>query len=491
MLVKSCLVFGKDGTTPADVRISDGLVKEIGNLSPLEGEGVIDGSGRLMAPGLVNAHYHSGECFNKGVYENFPLELWFIFSHNVLCTSRKSEREIYLRTLLGCMEMLKSGVTSVVDMIFEAPWPTPESISAIMRAYRDAGMRCRLIIGMADKPFYQTIPLLPERLPNDLRDALDKSKELPAQEWMALARQVVSEWHGAEKGMLSIGMGPSAPHRCTEELLEQAAGFAEENNLPLHVHCLETKVQAVSGGYYYGKSMVKYLQEIGLLSGRTSLIHAVWPSQKDIEIVSNSGISIVHCLLSNLRLGSGISPIPRMLKAGVNIGLGTDGAGCNDSLDIFELMKMVALIHKVHGPNYEEWLKAEDAWEMATTGGARCAGFSGVGNISVGSKADLVLLKLDSPSLTPLNNCLRQLVYSLPSRYVDKVIAGGKLVVDNGKLTLIDEQKVWAEVKEIAQDLKSGQSKLFSCSDQLFQIGKEIYRNLTEKDVGYSRYISF
>lgn len=487
MLVKGGLVFRNGDVCMADVRLEGDHVSSIGILEPLKAEEVVDARGMLITPGLVNAHVHSGENFNKGMFENLPLELWFIFSHQIVGASRPSPREIYIRTLLGSIEMLRTGTTSVVDMLYEAPWPTRESISAVMQAYLDAGMRCCLVIGSADKPFYDTIPVNMSLLSPELKEAIDQEREPPLEYWTDLIDEVFKDWQGKES-RLSIGVGPSAPQRCTDRFLIEMARVADEKNLPLHTHCHETKIQAASAPIYYGKSMVGHLSDIAFLSPRTTLIHTVWLTGEDIELMARTGTSAVHCLLSNLRLGSGICPVPQFVRRGVNIGLGTDGAGCNDSLDMFEVLKMTALVHKVHGPDYRDWLTAESAWEMATIGGARC-GFLKTGEISVGAAADLLLLNLNTPQLLPLNHALRQLVYTVPSRSVEKVLVGGKVVVDRGRILSINEEEILQEALELAKRRKAGFAEVQRQGRQILPCVEEAYSRLIAEEVGINAYI--
>jgi cytosine/adenosine deaminase-related metal-dependent hydrolase len=306
---------------------------------------------------------------------------------------------------------------------------------------------------------------------------------------MALVDAVRRRWNGTDNRLM-VGLGPSGPQRCSDRQLELTAAYAREHNLHIHIHTLETKTQAYSGQLYYGKTIVEHLADLQFLSPRVSLNHAIWLTEHDIDLIAESGASTTHNLLSNFKLGSGISPVLEMLARGINVSLGTDGKSSNDSQDMYEVLKTVALLHKVHGPEFTRWLGAPEAWRMATLGGAKSVGMEGqVGTIAEGQRADLVLFDLDTVPFTPLNNPLNQLVYCLPSGTVDTVIVEGQVVVRNGTTTRVDEREILREGAELGRSFVARSEGAFELARRIFPSVAAGYRHAVSQDVGVRRYI--
>lgn len=411
---------------------------------------VIHGTRRLAMPGLVNAHVHSNENFLKGRLDNLPLEVWLNYSYPVLAAPPQSPRTVYIRTLLSAIEMLKTGTTCVVDMVYEFPQITEETAAAVFEAYRDAGMRAVVLFGMENKPYHEILPLNMEKLRPDLKTALADAPLRTTDEWLSFCEAQAKRWNGTAH-RLTLGLGPSGPQRCTDDFLQGLAALASDLDAPLHIHTLETRMQVATGRLFYGRSLVEHLARLNFLSHRSHLIHAVWLSPRDIDLVGEYGAGVIHNPLSNLKLGSGVAPVPTYLERGINVALGTDGKSSNDSQDLFEVTKITALLHKLHHPEFRDWITARQAFAMATAGGARAAGLErDIGVLEVGRRADLVLLDLDTPPFTPLNNPVNHLVYCNPGSSVREVIVQGELVVKEGRLTGVNEQAVYAEANELA-----------------------------------------
>ncbi|HWM08185.1 MAG TPA: amidohydrolase family protein [Solirubrobacteraceae bacterium] len=434
------LVRGGDVLLPdrtlarADILVRGGEIAAVGER--FDGDGpVLDATNTIVAPGLVNAHYHSGENFNPGLYENLPLDVWFVHSHQVTRTEPMSADAIYTRTMLGAAQMLRSGTTAVVDFLFEAPEITLETLEPVVRAYRDAGMRATILLGVNDKPFLESLPLRPEE-----RAAAGAEARPPSLERiLEVGRAAVERWH-EPGGMIGIGWGPSAPQRCTEALMDATMEHARAAGLVWQTHVLETKTQAVTAREWHdGGSFVDALEARGLLGPEATLVHTVWLSERDIALMAERDVAAVHCLLSNLRLGDGIAPLPALMEAGVHVALGTDGRGCVETLDMLELTRMTALVHKARGLHYDAWPEAADVFDLTTRGGSRCAGHGDrLGRIEPGCRADLVLLRRDTPTFTPLHDPLRQIVLGATAADVSGVVVDGRVVVDGGDLVGVD-----------------------------------------------------
>jgi 5-methylthioadenosine/S-adenosylhomocysteine deaminase len=490
MIVKGGQVLQPDGTARRqDIRIEGGMIAGLEPGADGEDDEIIDARGRLVAPGLINTHCHSNENYFKGCFDNLPLELWLLFSYPLLATPRQTPREIYVRTMLGCIEMLKSGCTTVVDFLYEFPEMTNESVAAVMQAYLDSGMRVLLIVSAADKVYYETTPIAMELLTPELKAKIDAEPIPSAEESLQLTDAVRRRWHDLENRLM-VGLGPSGPQRCSDRQLQLSAEYAARHDLHIHIHTLETKMQAYSGQLYYGKTIVEHLADLQFLSPRVSLNHAIWLTERDIDLIAASGASTTHNLLSNLKLGSGISPVPEMFARGINISLGTDGKSSNDSQDMYEVLKMVALLHKTQQPEFETWPGAAEAWQMGTLGGAKSVGMPGqVGTIAAGQRADLVLFDLATVPFIPLNNPLHQLVYCLPSRSVDTVIVEGQVVVSGGVLTRVNERDLLQEGMELGKSYVSSSEPAFELARGVFPSVAAGYRHAVSQDVGVHRYI--
>jgi 5-methylthioadenosine/S-adenosylhomocysteine deaminase len=409
-----------------DILIRDGEITEIGrDLQAPAGCDVLDASDMVVVPGLINAHMHSGENFNPGLYENLPLDIWFVHSHQVVRTEPLSAEGIYVRTLLGASLMLRSGTTCAVDFLFEAPEITLETLEPVVQGYRDAGLRATILLGVADKPFAESLPLGPLA-----GDAAAREAPTPRlEEIMKLAEEAVDRWH-EPGGMIGIGLGPSAPQRCTPELLDATLTFARARGLAWQTHVLETKSQAVTAREWHGKSFVELMAERGMLGPESTLVHTVWLTDRDIELMSAHHTPAVHCLLSNLRLGDGVARLPAMRDAGVRVALGTDGRGCDETLDMLELSKMTALVQKARGGDYRDWVTAREALEMCTANASICTGHGErLGRIEVGARGDVILVPKSSSALVPMHDLARQLVFGLAGGDVHTVVVNGRVAV--------------------------------------------------------------
>jgi 5-methylthioadenosine/S-adenosylhomocysteine deaminase len=484
LLVKDGCLLRSDGTLArADVLIADGVIAQIGGQieAPPEAE-TVDARGMIVAPGLINAHMHSGENFNPGLYENLPLDLWFVRSHQVTRTEPPSRDAIYARTLLGAMLMLRSGTTAAVDFLYEAPEITLDTLEPVVQAYRDAGLRATILLGVADLPFAASLPL------GDADGAVAHEPPPPSLESiMELARAAVERWHEPD-GLIGIGLGPSAPQRCSPELLTATMAFAASRGLVWQTHVLETKSQAATCRDWHGETFVERMHKQGLLGPAATLVHTVWLSDGDIELMSRTGCGSVHCLLSNLRLGDGVARLPALMRAGVRIALGTDGRGCDETLDMLELTKMTALVHKARGGDYRTWPTAADALGMATIGGSRIAGHGErLGRIEVGAHGDLILFRKSSPAFTPLNDPVRQLVFGAPSRDLDTVIVAGRVVVENGSVTAFNDVWLMDQVHEHAHEAVGGTQS--PGAEELMREVREMYMRIDARELEIDAYL--
>jgi 5-methylthioadenosine/S-adenosylhomocysteine deaminase len=449
-----CLVQDESGAWQGlrrSLELRDGRIAALHGAAPppAAGETVLDAQGMLCVPGLVNAHTHSPDNLIRGNAPDLPLELWSL--HSAAGRERRSSREVYLAALLGSVEMLRGGVTTVLDHVRFSPAMAPEMLDAVAQAYRDGGMRAVIAPVLADRAVADTMPLTDEDLDGADIAAYGRRAAMPATEQIALVEDFVRDWHGHD-GRLSAAVGPSAPQRCSDALLTAAAELAGRHDLALHMHLLETRPQRELGFRLYGRGTVAHLHGLGVLGPRASFAHALWLEPGDAALMAEAGAALVHNPVSNARLGSGAFGLRRIRDAGLRVALGTDSACCNDSNNLLETMKAATLLSRQQSPVPEEWVSPSDVLAMTTSGGADVLGLGGVtGRIAPGMAADLTLLRIASPAFAPLLDPVRQLVLGESGAAVDTVLVGGRTVLRHGRCTLLDEAAIWAEAQALAE----------------------------------------
>lgn len=466
-LIQNATVITMDpvsGSDPVrrDIRIVDDVIESIApTLEPVAGDTVINGTDKLVIPGLVNAHTHSWEALYKGRYDNLPLELWMALCYPILGNSRVEPDLIALRSKLFAIESLKSGVTTLVDDVLENPDQDFEQLTAVFDAYDEVGVRANISGHIISKPFTDTLPFMDEYLPPAVAAQVRTLTVPTAAEYLALSRRAFETLDGRGDGRLRYMVAPSAPQRCGEDVLVGATALAKEFDAEFHIHVLETKTQLVTGTEKYGQSLVRYLSGIGALVRNTTFAHGIWLTPEDIEMVADAGASVSHNPISNMKLGSGIAPWRELLNAGVNLGLGTDGCSSSDSPRLLDVIKATALLHKVTEPDFTAWPTVGEVLHAATLGGARSAVREAtIGSLEAGKQADLVIFDLETLAFTPRQKLDVQLVYSENGSSIETVMVAGRIVVDHGTITTIDEAAVRAELGERLVELRAWQDRL-------------------------------
>src|SRR5690349_1331562 len=285
---------------------------------------IIDAERLIAIPGMINSHCHSPANLVRGMMPGRPLEIWRTYYRASLRDMR--EEDFYASALLGGMEMLKNGATTVLDHFFGNQACRFMGAGAAIEAMRDLGLRHVVALTMSDKNYEDTIPLSKEaKAQTDEIERMSRSEAKPAREWLRECEEFIDSFH-APGELTTCCPGPSAVQRCSDELLTGAGEIARKRNLPMHIHLAETKAQAVVGQQIYGTSLLQHLSTVGALGPNVSLAHSIWIEPQDVEVFAASGATPVHNPASNLRLGSGLARVREFLKAGANVGLGTDGA---------------------------------------------------------------------------------------------------------------------------------------------------------------------
>jgi cytosine/adenosine deaminase-related metal-dependent hydrolase len=438
----------------ADVLIQDDRIAQVGpGLEADRVDRVIDASDMLLMPGMVNAHIHTEQNSFRGRYPGLPLEILMLYAYPLTGAAPLDSEAIYLRTLLAGIESLKSGVTSILDDVMEVPTQGLEQLGSVFRAYDDIGMRANVSGHVINRPFFETIPYLEDTLPEALKEKFLRMPPLSLDAYMDFCGEAVARYHDTSNGRLRYVVAPSGPQRCTEELLGTVAEFSRSTGVAFHIHILETRVQRVTGSRLYGKSLIQLMADLDALHERTSIAHAIWIDDGDIDLIASRGASVAHNPVCNLRIGSGVAPLRALLSAGVNVALGTDGISSNDSCRLFDVMKTAGLVHTLATDDYDEWPTAPEILFAATRGGARALGLDQeIGSIEPGKKADLVALDLCTSAFVPVNDLPNQLVYAENGSSVRLVMVDGEVVVEDGACTTIDEAAVLREARAVLGD---------------------------------------
>ena len=433
------------GAAPVDVVVEgERIVAVLPAGSDTDGE-CVPLHGRLLLPGLVNGHQHSHEHFHKGRLENLPLELWM---HYVRAPRpvKLTPRQVYLRTLIGALESLRSGATTLVDDVSLGGAIDPEIAEAIFQAYEDAGIRALVGFSMMDRAIVDNFPDVDAIFPPALLAQLRALPRPSPDQFFGFLQGLVAQRHPRD-ARVGIVVAPSAPQRCTPEFLDRCRRFADTHALPVIIHVQETRLQVVTAQAFYGKPMVQRLHELGFLRPGTSLIHAVWLSDAEIACLAESGASVQHNPWSNLMLGSGAQPVRALLDAGVNVSLGSDGCASTVTCNMLNVLGSAAAVSKLRGADYTRWLSAAEALHAGTLGGATALGLgTELGAIAPGYRADLVAYRTDALSFTPLADPVRQLVYAERGAAIDTVYVAGECVMRDGRLTRIDEPALLREI---------------------------------------------
>jgi len=412
------------------------------------GRHFIDASRLLATPGFVNCHSHSPDNLARGIAGDLPLELWSLTSS--AARERRSHQEIYISTMLGAIEMMRSGTTAVLDHVRISPDIDAGALDAVASAWRDSGMRAVIAPIVSDRSIIDTLPFDAGNLVGLDLASYGSRPPVPACEQMAIVDAFFRRWNGEADARISVAIGPSGPQRCSDKLLVAAADFSRRHETLLHTHILETRLQREMGLKLYGRGMIAHLEGLGLLTPRTNLVHAIWLEPDDAARIAAADATIIHNPVSNARLGSGYCPLPDLLGRGIRVGLGTDSACCNDGANLLETMKWAALLHNLKSDDEEDWIGPQTALKLGTSGGADAIGLKTTGRLEAGYDADITFFRLDAPAFRPLNDAPRQLVLSENGSAIDRVMIAGRIVVSNGRATAIDEAAIWSEAQVFA-----------------------------------------
>jgi 5-methylthioadenosine/S-adenosylhomocysteine deaminase len=417
------------------VRVQEGRITEVGAGSPpgsQPGEELMDAAGGVLMPGLINAHTHLYQVLLRAVWEDLELMAWLKRIYGAAQALRPEH--FYAGTLLGCVEAIRSGVTTVCEHNFLNP--SPECAFETVRAMQNSNLR---------SVFARTIMDAGEIVP-------DCTKETPDQAFRRIEEILAAHPYRAK---LTFMTGPNTPPiNTTTALLQEIRRFADDKMIGVSAHVAESRsVVDCVRQQHRRKGVVEFLRQFGIPARNSIFAHSVHVSKDEVAILKETGTSVSHNPVSNMMLGDGVAPVVEMLRQGVNVALGTDGAASNHSQDLFDTMKAASLLQKVH---YQDAgvIKPYDVLRMATIGGAKAFGLSAVcGTIEVGKRADLILIDIDTIHNQPLNDIFSQIVHCAKASDVQTVIVDGEVLMKDRALTRLDEKRVMAEARTANRDL--------------------------------------
>jgi len=389
---------------------------------------IIDARGGIIMPGLVNAHTHAAMTCFRGLADDLPLMTWlndYIFP----AEAKLDYEKVYCGTLLACAEMISSGTTCFCDMyLFE---------DAVACAAKHAGMRAVVGEVLYDFPS-----------PN----------YGPIENGFAYTEMLIEKWKN--DSLITIAVEPHSPYLCSRDLLKRASFLAKKNNIPLVIHVSETEYEVQTSKEKHGVTPVGFLADLDVLSPNLLACHCVMLTDEDISLLQRFDVKVSHNPESNMKLASGIAPIPELLKAGVCVGLGTDGCASNNDLDIFMEMDTAAKLHKVNtfDPTV---MDAYTVLKMGTIDGARSLGLDDIiGSLEPGKRADIIIIDTHKPHLTPMYNPISHLVYAVKGSDVATSIINGKIVMEDGRLLTLNVEDIIEDVKIIADEIRGPKLEL-------------------------------
>ncbi len=404
-----------------DIAINGKKIVGIGENLDENAEKVIDASGKAALPGLVNAHTHLSMVLFRGLADDLELQTWL--QEKIWPMEANLEGgDVYSGALLGCLEMIRSGTTCFADLYF--------FMDRVAEAVEESGLRANLAYGIIEQ-----------------NDPEKREKELEK------GRELVENYEGFADNRVTTMFGPHSTYTCSIECLEEVKELADDYDVGLHIHVSENEKEVDDVLEMHGKRPPELLDEIGFLDSNVLAAHCTCLNEEEIELIQEKRVKPVHNPASNMKLGSGIAPVAELLSKNVPVALGTDGAASNNTLDMFEEMKLAAFLSKVAKKD-PTVVPARKALEMATINGAEALGLEDeIGSLETGKKADIILVDLEKPHLTPLFNIESHLVYSCTGSDVETVIVDGRTLMRENEVLTLEEDEILREGQKTSEKL--------------------------------------
>ena len=470
----------------ADIVIEGDTITQVGSPGlPVRDDAVlVDAGGKLLHAGLINAHTHCHGNLAKGLKDKWTLEILQVLGPHLM--GHRSIEDHYLSAKIGAAEMVLKGCTACYDLFLEIPTITEDGINAVCRAYGDVGMRAVVAPSVSDMSIYSVIPGLLDALPPGIRSEIEKTPNA-FESSLEAVKTVLHSW-SFDRTAIRPALSPIIPLHLSAEAMAKCRDLASDYDIGIHTHLCESKIQAIAGYNRHGKSLTAHLDDVGILTDKFTAAHCVWLDDDDFKRLADNGCTVAHNPGSNMRLGSGIADARSMLRAGLNVGVGSDTPMCSDNVNMYEVMRTASLSSKARGPHLDDWLSTRDVAAMATVAGASALGLGNLGRIAPGYKADLVFLDLASVNWIPLNDPVNQLVHCEDGTGVDSVMIGGKFVVEDRKLVKVDLEKLAVEAEEARERLMRLRAEKASMYVALERIAGDFCPNLAREPFHIHRY---
>ncbi|ACV22768.1 5-methylthioadenosine/S-adenosylhomocysteine deaminase [Slackia heliotrinireducens] len=429
-LIKNGLVLlhGESGWTceKRDVLIAGNRIERIAPDVEPQDCTVIDATGMLAMPGLINAHTHAYMTFHRNYADDMAFFDWL--DKVQVLEDYMTEEDVYWATLLAACEMIRSGTTCFVDMTIKSAQETDGPRSAAAGAVRDSGMRAVISRGLAG--------------------VADSEESI-----MKFGQAVREMELFKDESRLQFIHGPHAPYSCMADYLQKLTQSCKERGIGQTIHLSESRTEMAGVAEDHGTTPIQYVDGLGVFDVPVIAAHCVYATDEDIRLMAEKGVSVALNPKSNMKLGNGFAPAQKFLDAGINVCLGTDGCGSNNSLNLFSEMNVASLVYK-GATEQAQCVSAADVLRMATLNGAKAIGREGeLGVLAEGALADVILVNLNEPQFMPANNIVSGLVYSAKGSEVDTVIVDGELLMEHRRLVSIDEAKVFEECRAIMERL--------------------------------------
>lgn len=411
----------------ADVLIRNDRIEQIGRVATAADQ-VLDATGCLVIPGLIQSHVHLCQTLFRNLADDLPLLEWL--KRRILpLEGAHDEDSMRLSAQLGLLELIQGGTTAILDM------GSVHHSEVIFEEIERSGIRAFSGKAMMDRPG-DTPPGLQETLARSIDESL----------------RLYERWQGAAAGRIGYAFAPRFALSCTADLLREVGMLSQHHQIIIHSHASENRQEVEKVRQIYGMENIHVFEQTGCMNYHLCLAHCIWLSPVEMDTLSAYGVHVLHCPGSNLKLGSGIAPIPELLEQGISVSLGADGAPCNNNLDLFQEMRLAALIQK---PRLSaDALPAEKVFEMATLGGAEALGLEDhIGSIEVGKKADLAIVDLRKVHCQPMDNIYSQLVYSARNTDVTHTLVDGKILMADRKVLTLDSPAVLSRLQPVLASL--------------------------------------
>lgn len=422
ILIKNGTIL-KTKPMKSSILIEDNIITEISkDIADNDAHTIIDAENKIVMPGLINTHTHLSMSIFRGLADDLLLDDW-LNKHIWPLEANLNSEYSYAGALLSCLEMIKSGTTTLNDMYFY--------MSDVAKAIDKSGLRANISYGMIDL--------------DDEDKRMNEFKE---------SVKLIKNHNNTADGRIKVSFGPHSPYTCSEELLIKVRELANKFDVPIHIHVSETEKELEDIIEDKGKRPFEYLNDIGFLNNDVLAAHAVWLNENEMNIIKEKEVKISHNPVSNMKLASGIAPVNRMLEKGICVSIGTDSAASNNNLDMFEEMKFASLNQKVATLD-PRVASAEETLKMGTENAAEALQLENLGIIKEGAIADLIVLDTRAPHLNPLTEPFAHIVYSANGSDVETTICNGKLLMKNRELLTIDEEECIAIANETSEEIVS------------------------------------